>query len=100
MCRFRVFWNGVNNELSRAKYTPPFKHVCVWSPERHHLKFLTIFIQRLMVDMGMKIVHLCLDMQLYDMAKQVCWNQPRKFQNIVVHPGGIFKIVIFSCIGP
>ena len=25
-----------------------------------------------------------------DVTKQVCWKQPRKFKNIVVHPGGIY----------
>ena len=24
------FWNGFTNELSRAEYTPPSKHVCAW----------------------------------------------------------------------
>ena len=42
-----------------------------------------------MIDMGMKKVHLCLNMQ-YDVTKQVCWKQPRKFQNTVVHPGGMY----------
>ena len=27
---------------------------------------------------------------VYDVTKQVCWKQPRKFKNIVVHPGGIY----------
>ena len=27
---------------------------------------------------------------LYDVTKQVCWTQPRKFQNLVVHPGGMY----------
>ena len=35
-------------------------------------------------------------MQLYDMTKQASLNQPRKFQNIVVHPGGMYIIVIFQ----
>ena len=47
----------------------------------------------------MKKVHLCLDMQLYDMTKQVCWHHPRKFQNVEVHPGYTYIIVIFGCIG-
>ena len=48
---------------------------------------------------GMKKVHLCFDKQLYDGMIQVCWNQPRKFQNIVVHPARMYIIVSFACIG-
>ena len=34
------------------------------------------------------------------MTIQVCWNQPREFQNIVVLPAGMYIIVInFACIG-
>ena len=51
------------------------------------------------IDIGMKKVHLCFDKQLYDMTIQVCWNQPRKFQNIVVNPARMYIIVIFTCIG-
>ena len=66
-----------------------------------HQKYLAIFksMQRSMEDMGMKKVNLCLDMHLYDMTKQVCWHQPRKFQNVEVHPGDTYIIVIFGCIG-
>ena len=34
------------------------------------------------------------------MTLQVCWNQPREFQNIVVLPAGMYIIVIiFAYIG-
>ena len=52
-------------------------------------------MQRSIVDMGMKKVHLYFDKQLYDVTIQVFWNQPRKFQNIVVHPACMYIIVIF-----
>ena len=56
-------------------------------------------MQRLIVDMGMKKIHLCFDKQLYKVTIQgVCWNKPRKCQNIVVHPALIY-LVIFTCIG-
>ena len=54
-------------------------------------------MQRSIVDMGMNKVHLRL--QLYDVTIQVCWNQPRKFQNIVVYPARIYIVVIFACVG-
>ena len=45
--------------------------------------------------MGMEKVYLCMDVQLYAVTKQVCWNQPKKFHNVVVHPGGnAYHIVI------
>ena len=43
--------------------------------------------------------NLCCDKQLYDVTIQVCWNQPRKFQNIVVYSPRMYIIVIFACIG-
>ena len=50
--------------------------------------------------MGMKKIHLCFDKQLYDVTMQdVCWNQPRTFQNIVVYPAYMFITTIFACIG-
>ena len=60
---------------------------------------LTIYMQRSIVDIGVKNVHLCFDKQLYDVTIQVCWNQPGKFQNIVVHPARMYIIVIFAYIG-
>ena len=61
---------------------------------------LTILMQRSIVDMGMKKIHLsCFDKQLYDVTIEVCWNQSRKFQNIVVHPACMYIIVIFAGIG-
>ena len=48
--------------------------------------------------MGMKKVHLCFDKQLYNGMIQVCWDQSRKFQN-VVHPARMCIIVIEVCIG-
>ena len=55
-------------------------------------------MQRSIVDMGMKTAHLCFGKQMYDWTIQVCWNQPRQFQNIV-HPARMYIIVIFACIG-
>ena len=54
-------------------------------------------MQRSIVDMGMKNVHLCLDKQLYDVTIQVFWNQPREFQNTVVHPACMY-IIVFFCL--
>ena len=40
-------------------------------------------------------IYACFDKQLYDVTIQVCWNQPRKFQNIIVQPACMYIIVIF-----
>ena len=100
-------WNGFNNELSRTKGVLHPANMYVFgplidAPPSHPDTILTTltYMQRSMVDMGMEKVHLCMDMQLYVVTKQVCWNQPRKFQNIVVHPGGMHIIQSFlGCIG-
>ena len=52
-----------------------------------------------MMDMGIEIVNLCMDMQLYEVTKQVCWIQTSKFHNIVVYPGGMHIMCFFRCIG-
>ena len=40
-------------------------------------------------------IYACFDKQVYDVTIQVCWNQPRKVHNIVVHPACMYIIVIF-----
>ena len=100
-------WNGFNNELSRTEGVlhPANTYVfgpLIDAPPSHPDTILTTltYMQRSMVDMGMEKVHLCMDMQLYMVTKQVCWNQPRRFQNIIVHPGGMHIIQSFlGCIG-
>ena len=38
-------------------------------------------------------------MQLFAVTKQVCWNQPTEFHNVVVHPAGMHIIKSFvGCI--
>ena len=44
----------------------------------------------------MKTNDLFLEIQWSGVTKQVCWNQPREFQNIVVHPGVMYIIVILA----
>ena len=46
-----------------------------------------------------RFIYACFDKQLYDVTIQVYWNQPRKFQNIVVYPARMCITVIFPCIG-
>ena len=72
------------------------------APPSHPDTILTIlsYMQRSLTDMGMKHVHLTMDMQLFAVTKQVCWNQPSLFQNVIIHPGGMHIIQSFiGCIG-
>ena len=43
---------------------------------------------------------LAFDKQLYDVAMQVSWNDPRKFQNIVVNSARMYIIVILPALEP
>ena len=57
------------------------------------------YMQKAIVDMGMTLVHVSSDMQLLIVTKQVCWNQPEQFDNVIVHPGGMHIIQSFcACI--
>ena len=60
-------------------------------PPSHPDTILTTltYMQRSLTDMGMKYVHLSMDMQLFAVTKQVYWNQPNQFQNVIAHPGGM-----------
>ena len=51
-------------------------------------------MQESLVDMGMTCIHLSMDMQLYEVTKQVCWDDSVQFQNIIAHPGGMHITVI------
>ena len=74
-------FSGMGSTMNcQAEYTHPCKHAHV-------------FMQELIVDMKKKFICACFEKQLYDVTIQVCWNQPGKFQNIVVHPA------VFACIG-
>ncbi|KAH3792780.1 hypothetical protein DPMN_146279 [Dreissena polymorpha] len=53
------------------------------------------YMQTSMIDLGMDDVHLCMNMQLFAVTKQVSWHHLERFKNVVVHPGQSF----LSCIG-
>ena len=99
-------WNGFNNQLSRSLGI--LKPGCIYmfgrlidAPPSHPDTILTTltYLQSSLVDMGMKYVHVCIDMQLFVVTKQVCWYQPNQFHNIIAHPGGMHIIQSFvSCI--
>ena len=99
-------WNGFNNQLSRTQgvLKPATTYMfgpLIDAPPSHPDTILTTltYMQRSLVDMGMKYVHISIDMQLFAVTKQVCWYQPMQFKNVVVHPGGMHVIQSFvGCI--
>ena len=89
-------WNGYNNHLARNQGTlkPANGYMfgpLIDAPPSHPDTILTtlLYMQRSLVDMGMVHIHLSMDMQLYEVAKQVCWHDPVQFSNVIAHPGGM-----------
>ena len=99
-------WNGFNNQLSRNQgaLKPTtfymFGPLIDAPPSHPDTIFTTLtYMQTSLVDMGMEKVHVSMDMQLFVVTKQVCWHQPMRFHNVIVHPGGMHIIQSFiSCI--
>ena len=89
-------WNGYNNHRARNQGTlkPANGYMfgpLIDAPPSHPDTILTtlLYMQRSLVDMGMVHVQLSMDMQLYEVAKQVCWHDPVQFSNVIAHPGGM-----------
>ena len=99
-------WNGFNNQLSRNQGALKpitfymFGPLIDAPPSHPDTIFTTLtYMQTSLVDMGMEKVHVSMDMQLFVVTKQVCWHQPMRFHNVIVHPGGMHIIQSFiSCI--
>ena len=98
-----IEWNGFNNQLSRTQgiLKPATNYMfgpLIDAPPSHPDTILTTltYMQRSLTDMGMKYVHLSMDMQLFAVTKQVCWNQPNQFQNMITHPGGMHIIDVLE----
>ena len=103
---YGIEWNGFNNQQSRSQgvLKPANTYMfgpLIDAPPSHPDTILTTltYMQKSLVDIGMEKVHLCMDMQLFVITKQVCWNQPIQFHNVIIHPGGMHIIQSFiSCI--
>ena len=100
-------WNGFNNQLARTQgiVKPATAYMfgpLIDAPPHHPDTILTTmkYMQASLVDMGMTSIHLSMDMQLFEVTKQVCWHDPVQFHNVLAHPGGMHIIQSFmSCIG-
>ena len=92
-------WNGFNNQLARSqgivKPATPYVIGPLMDAPPHHPETILIYAGAL-ADMGM---HLSMDMQLFEVTKQVCWHNSVQFHNVIVHPGGMYIIQSFlGCI--
>ena len=86
-----IEWNGFNNQLSRTQGSLKLAITYMFgplidAPLSHPNAILTTltYMQKSLADMGMKQIHLTMDMQLFAATKQVCWNQPSLFKNVIV----------------
>ena len=101
-----IEWNGYNNQLARNQVELKPASIYMFgplidAPPSHPDTILTTlsYMQRSLADMGMADIHVCMDMQLYAVTKQVCWHQPVQFKDVITHPGGMHIIQSFlSCI--
>jgi len=100
-------WNGMVSTMARSQGVLKPASIYMFgplidAPPAHPdtiLPTLT-YMQKSLTDMGMEKVHLCMDMQLFAVTKQICWYQSLQFNNVIVHPGGMHFIQSFvGCIG-
>ena len=99
-------WNGFNNQLARSQgiVKPATQYLIgplLDAPPHHPDTILTTlqYMQGALVDMGVTYIHLSMDMQLFEVTKQVCWHDPVQFHNVITHPGGMHIIQSFlGCI--
>ena len=97
-----IEWNGFNCYIAREQCAIKPASIYMFGPlvdlpPAHNDTVLStlIYMQNSLKDMGMKFVHILIDMQLFSIAKQICWNQKEKFQSVVLHPGGMHIIQSF-----
>ena len=99
-------WNGFNNQLARNMGKIQMSSTYMFGPlinalPSHPDTLLTTltYMQQSLLDMGMTYAHVSVDMQLFVVTKQVCWNKPLTFKNVIAHPGGMHIIQSFvGCI--
>ena len=104
-CENPMEWSGYNNYIARADDHCPKRVASTYvigplldAPPNHPDTVYTsmIYMQKNMEAMGMKTIHLSVDMQLYIIGSQVKWSYPEKFQNIIFRPG-IMHVIMSAC---
>ena len=89
-------WSGFNSQLARQTTEIEKKNPSTYlfgplidAPPAHPDTVLTslIYMMKSLNDLGMTYIHLSPDMQLYIQAMQIKWNDPLRFQNLILRPG-------------
>lgn len=104
-----VEWAGFNAQQDRLEEgsAKKAKTLVVFgpmidSPPAHPDTVLTtlVYLERALNTFGMQYIHLTVDLQLYETACLVQWNNPQRWTNLIVHPGMMHTLMSFlGCIG-
>ena len=98
-----IEWNGFNTVVARESGLPPHPasiyligHL-LDSPPAHPDTCNTSlqYMKKSMEDMGMKYIHISMDMQLFISSIHICWHNFLKYNNVILHPGGMHIIMSF-----
>ena len=103
-----VEWAGFNaqqdrlvNSAQKPKTLVVFGPM-IDSPPAHPDTVLTtiLYLERTLSTFGMQYIHLSVDLQLYQTACLVQWNDPQRWTNVILHPGMMHTLMSFlGCIG-
>ena len=72
------------------------------SPPAHPDTVLTtlVYLERTLNSFGMQYTHLTIDLQLYETACLIQWNDPLRWTNVILHPGMMHTLMSFlGCVG-
>ena len=72
------------------------------SPPAHPDTVMTtlVYLQRTLNAFGMQYTHVSVDLQLYQTACLVQWNDPQRWTGLILHPGMMHTLMSFlGCIG-
>ena len=72
------------------------------APPAHPDTVLTtlITLERSLLSFGMQYIHLTIDLQLYEIACLIQWNDQERWRHLILHPGMMHTLMSFiGCIG-
>ena len=101
-------WNGFNSHLNRVDgHTIIPATTCVYTPwidmkpsDPDTMLTAMVEAERLVKSTGQDIVVFTCDQQLYQVAVNITWANPERFQNFVLRLGGMHFIMNFiGCVG-
>ena len=96
-------WNGFNTQKARESFLPPHPaslymigHLLDSPPAHPDTCNTSIeYMKASMEDMGMKYIHISIDMQLFISSIHIRWHNFIKYHNVILHPGGMHIIMSF-----